>query len=132
MTNETGWHYNELRCRARPATFSKGRYGYAIQAHNEETTKLLESRAVEILKKRLPDLTAARLRRAADKNADFIAPSLPHSTGYVTYSDDVYEAIKGEVEAMLDAHNTTTLAEYEAYRLACVQGVATPPNKDTK
>lgn len=43
----------------------------------------------------------------------------------------LWEIAEAEVRAAVAAHNTRTAREYEAYRLACEQGVAVEPSEGT-
>lgn len=73
---------------------------------------------------------AARERRCASNHYCGIGHKSPHSVEWHPYggfSLILLDMCLPEIRAAVAADNSRRLAEYEAYRLACEQGVALPP-----
>lgn len=79
---------------------------------------------------------AAHIRAAAAANDS--ASSWRHTNHHIDpdtagldvssgFGKELWELARGEVEAAIAADNAVRAATYEAYRLACEQGVAVPP-----
>jgi len=74
---------------------------------------------------------AAKEKREAYSYYDGIGHKSPHSVEwhpYCGFSLILLEMCSDEIDVAIKTDNDNRMAQYEAYRLACEQGVAVPPN----
>jgi len=140
MNESTAKNLNRLRQLAEPITIEFGRDGRITMRpfpQGQKSHPLVEV-ANAILDRHAPAAQAAEIRAAAQerRNASTMRYRLNFVDDYPTAFVTCYEGglgpilasmAKPELEAAVAAENARTCAEYEAYRMACAQGVAVPP-----
>lgn len=149
MTTDTARHLNALRDTARPIVRVTGDdIPPAASAYAESGAAIYHCGGLEwaqvahllnpILHRHDAAAQAAEIREAAAERRE--ARTRYCGCGHACGSDyahgpwggcaaHVWALAEGEVEAAIAADNARRLAEYEAYRLACEQGVAVPPQQ---
>jgi hypothetical protein len=73
---------------------------------------------------------AAKERRQTDMGWDPWSAKTGNYIGMDTVQERAYGLALPEMQAIAEAHNAAALERYEAYRLACEQGVAVPPAEE--
>jgi hypothetical protein len=130
MTQKTAEHLDYLllrmQAKATVPTLDQARNRTLFRAIKDEYFAAIDSCVPEAIAREISD--AARERRATSVA---IHRDTSHPSGYIEVRSKAhaiaYELAIPAMQAIADRYNASTLAEYEAYRLACEQGVAVPP-----
>lgn len=131
MNSETAAHLNRLRKRREPVSLNTG----GVPCGPPFLLGEIKSQVEQILNAAKPAVLAAMIREAAQKGEE--APTGFVDSGPHWWNKDghpwettarLYKECAAELTALFDRDNAARLAEYEAYRAACAQGVAVPPS----
>ena len=133
MTDATAHHLNRLRLLSRPIESSTNG-GWPDFTCPDDIRDNVAGIANAILVRHRPAAQAAEIRAAAKEGriAETTAAAFVRDVYGVRIRDTglvraLWGIAKDEVLAAFAADNARRLAEYEAYRIACEQGVAVPP-----
>jgi hypothetical protein len=131
MNNKTAMHLTKLRGLAAPIVRNENIWRHERLGY-QYIVKLIEP----VQKRYEEQAQAEEIRQAARERRDaghyYIGVSHV-GPGAVRWSDDdglgaiLLKLAIDEIDAVVSADNARRLAEYEAYRAACEQGVAIPP-----
>lgn len=139
MNVQTAEHLNYLRDRARPVELSSNCVptGDVLFTHGQVSAiaQSLSATIDNILAANESAIVAAEIRDAAHERREAsvlhvaFSPYWWHSHDEIPwdFTRRLWIACRPQIEAAIAADNAVREAEYEAYRLACEQGVAIPP-----
>lgn len=121
MNEKTAGHLNYLHREAEPTILKRGPAG--VDVTRGSLTKAIKA----VGKRHMDDAIAEEIRRAATEKRK--ADVYGSYTLNAQHNDEAIATDLGwdEMVAVVGADNTRRELEYEAYRLACSQGVAVPP-----
>jgi hypothetical protein len=128
MTIKTAKKLNELRALATTFDIITRDGGLTIVGPHVEN---VFSEILDLMKSVYPSVLEKRIIRSAGEGKYV---STDAGCAYVSYDKliisgegDLMDALRIPLQAFLDGKNSDSLARYEAYRIACSQGVAIPP-----
>ncbi len=144
MNKKTAEHLNRLQDLSAPVKFTdrnvpKGSVLWDGSSVSDVANRL-EKRIAAIIEAQIPAETAAEIREAA---AERRTADVLHVVFHVYdwrrcdaipwyFTKRLWAACRSQIAEVIKADNEARLAEYEAYRKACEQGVAVPPATEEK
>lgn len=129
-TQKIAHHLNNLLARSAPYSIDEGGM---VSGGSKDIDGLLYARLAPIIEAAIPASDADEIRQAASERraANLVAPNVtPHFWRKPIpweHSKRIWLKALPQLRAAIEADNAERLAKYEAYRLACEQGVAVAP-----
>lgn len=135
MTSATARHLSRLLSRATPITLTTPEDDVAHIVCGPLDWQYGRDLIDPVLRRHTAAAQAEEIRAAARERREAYAYASTVTHASTTqcrvyrhgYAAILWEIALPEIEAVIEADNARRLAEYEAYRAACEQGVAIPP-----